>query len=141
MQLQNTVEIIAAPEVVWKVTEDVERWPEWSPTVTAISCLDQGPFDVGSRARIKQSGLPAAVWTVSALARGKGFTWGTRVRGIRMVATHEIHPAGDGSRSVLRIEMSGFVARLLAPLLRRSAARALMRENHGLKARCERMGR
>ena len=46
-------------------------------------------------------------------------------------------PHDGGTRSVLHLEMSGPVAALLAPFVRRSVRRALERENSGLKARCE----
>jgi len=141
MRVEHEIEIHAAPDIVWAVTEEVARWPEWSPTMTAIARLDDGPFDVGSTARIKQPGLPEAVWTVTALDRGRSFTWSTRVRGITMAGTHEVHASGEGTRSLLRIETSGWVARLLAPLLRRSVAKAIARENHGLKTRCEAVAR
>ena len=137
MRIEHAIHIDAPPSVVWAVTEDVERWPEWTPTMDDVKRVDAGPFDVGSSARIKQPGLPEAVWSVTDLVRGERFTWTTRVRGIRMRATHELSPHDSGTRSVLRLEMSGLVAALLAPFVHRSVRRALERENSGLKARCE----
>lgn len=116
MKLENVTHIDAAPEVVWTATEDVERWDEWSPFVNSITRLGDGPFGVGSEAAIRQQGLPEATWRVTAYDRGHRFTWETRVRGIDMVATHEIYPEGDGTRSVLRIVMSGLATMLLSPL-------------------------
>ena len=103
----------------------------------SVTRVDAGPFDVGSSARIKQPGLPDAVWSVTQLVRGASFTWTTRVRGIRMRATHELSRAEGGTRCVVRVEMAGLVALLLAPFARGSVRRALERENAGLKARCE----
>ncbi|MSU59740.1 MAG: hypothetical protein EXS35_16495 [Pedosphaera sp.] len=31
-----TVDISAQPQIVWAVMADVERWPEWTPSVGAI---------------------------------------------------------------------------------------------------------
>lgn len=36
MQFTRTTEVDAPPEVVFAVMREVERWPEWTPTVTAI---------------------------------------------------------------------------------------------------------
>lgn len=137
MILTNTIDIAAPPEVVWAVTEDVERWPEWSPTMDSIVRLDDGQFDVGSSARIKQPGLPEAVWTVQTLERGRHFKWSATVRGIHMLGGHEVIPTDGGTRSILTIEMTGWVAKLLGPLMRGSVAKAIAQENEGLKRRCE----
>jgi uncharacterized membrane protein len=141
MTVEKTIHIEAAPEVVWTVTEDVERWPEWTPTVTSVTRVEGGPFGLGSVARIKQPGQPASEWTVTAFARGRRFAWETRRRGLRMTGTHELSPDRGGTTNVLRVEAKGIVAVLLWPLLRPLVRRALSAENHGLKARCEEIAR
>jgi hypothetical protein len=137
MKLENEKTIAALPSVVWGVTVDVERWPEWTPTVESAVRLDGGPFGVGSTARIQQPGLPEAVWRVTAFDAGAGFTWETRVRGMRMIATHQLTPAGDGTKNTLRLKVTGVAAVLLWPLIRRSIRQALEQENTGLKKACE----
>lgn len=137
MKSEHAIEIDAPPATVWSVTEDVESWPQWNPTMLSVERIDPGPLDVGSAARIEQRGLPEARWEVTELERGRRFTWETRVRGIRMVATHELVPLGGGTRNVLRLETSGLLAVLLWPQIAASTRRALAQENAGLKARCE----
>jgi len=136
--LEDSIHIAAPADIVWAVTEDVDRWPEWTPTMQSVRRVDDGPFDVGSSARIKQPGMPETTWTVTELVRGRRFTWSARTRGIHMRATHELAPDGAGTRNTLRVEMSGLLAAMLAPLLRGAVRRALRQENEGLKARCER---
>ena len=137
MKVESTI-IIAAPQsVVWDVTTDVEGWPRLAPTFSSVQRLDDGPFDVGSSALIKQPGLPVAKWVVTALTRGERFTWESRVRGIQMIATHELTPHKSGTQNVLCVEFRGLVALLLWPLICVPARRSLQRENAGLKAKCE----
>ncbi len=137
MTIEETIHIEAPPEVVWAVTEDVERWPEWTPTVTAARRLDGGPFGLGSVARIKQPGQPESDWTVTEYVHGERFTWETRRTGLRMAASHRVRGEAAGTSNTLRIEASGIVAVVLWPVLRAAIRRALMQENRGLKARCE----
>ncbi len=137
MKLENTIYIGASPSIVWKATEDVERWPQWTASVETVRRLDNGQFDVGSKVRIKQPGLPETEWRVTALTRGDGFTWETRIRGMRVIASHELTPSGAGTQNVLRIEMLGVVAVLMWPLVRPPLRKSLEQENAGLKTICE----
>lgn len=140
MKVEDAVDIEAPPEAVWAVTVDVERWPEWTPTMKSARRVDQGPFAAGSAALIRQPGLPEARWVVTTFKPGENFTWETRVRGVRIVATHELTGIPTGTRNLLRVEVFGLLAGFLWPLIRSSLRRALEQENAGLKNRCEASG-
>lgn len=137
MKIDHTIHIAAPPSLVWDVTVDIDRWPEWTPTVTAVRRLDDGPFDVGTAALITQPGLPASRWTVTALDPGRSFSWEARVRGLHLIATHELTPEDGGTRCTLRIESPGLLARLIWPVFSPRGRSMLRQENEGLKARCE----
>lgn len=137
MRVTDTIHIDAPVEVVWAVTVDLERWPEWTPTMTSVSRLDGGPLEVGSRARIKQPMQPIAEWLVTELAENRRFAWGTGRRGVHITATHELVPEGATIKNVVHADAEGALARLLWPLLRIALRRALVQENRGLKRRCE----
>ncbi|MCG8408264.1 MAG: SRPBCC family protein [Phycisphaerales bacterium] len=139
MKFQNSILIRAPQDVVWKVTEDIARWPEWTPTVDTIERLDQGTLDVGSAAYIKQPGLPRSKWVVTEMDRGRRFTWECTVLSIRMRATHALSAHDAGTENTLRLEMAGIAAVLLWPFLYFAAKRALRQENSGLKAHCEQL--
>jgi hypothetical protein len=62
---------------------DVERWPEWTASVTSVALLAKVPYDVGSQARLRQPRLPVAVWTVTACEPEHYFAWQTGVPGVR----------------------------------------------------------
>lgn len=140
LKIKNSINIDAPQNVVWAVTEDIERWAEWTPTVTTVRVLGNGPFGLGSKVRIKQPGQPESEWIVTEYAAGESFTWKTRRPGLRMAATHQIKKNGDGTLNILRIEASGILAVLFWPLLRPAVRYALLKENQGLKARCEETG-
>jgi hypothetical protein len=137
LQLTDVIRIEAAVDAVWAVTVDVERWPEWTPTVTAVARIDDGPLRPGSVARLTQPMQRPALWEVTALEPGRRFAWQSRRPGLRFVATHELEPDGSGTENTLRVEAGGIMAGLLWPLLRPALRRALAAENLGLKRRCE----
>lgn len=137
MIVENTRQINASPDQVWRVTTDIEGWPRWLPTVTSVTRVGDGPFAVGSVAKIKQPGLPECEWRVTEMTQGVGFTWQTRVFGITMSATHKIVADEPGTKNFLRLELHGIPATLLWPVLRISLKKTLERENTALKTHCE----
>ena len=137
MKATHKIEIAATPEIVWAVTKDLERWPEWTPTVVSAKRLDDGQFKTGSRALIKQPGLPEAEWVVTDLESGKRFIWETRVRGLHMIATHDVAASDSGVVNTLVLETRGVVALLLSPFIGGAIRDALQKENAGLKKFCE----
>ena len=132
-----SVDIQAPPERVWLTMRDVERWPEWTPSVTRVQRLDHGPFARGSRARVRQPKLLPAVWQVTDLNEGRNFTWVTRSPGLQVTGGHSVEPTNGGSRVELTIDFAGLFAPLVARLLRDLNNRYLTLEANGLKARCE----
>jgi Polyketide cyclase / dehydrase and lipid transport len=117
---------------------DVERWSEWTPTVKRIQRLEQGPLAVGSRARIQQPRLPAAVWEVTQFQEGRGFTWVTRSPGVRVIAKHGVEPVGQGTRATLSVGFSGPLGGLIAWLTSGLNNRYLALEAQGLRERSTR---
>jgi uncharacterized membrane protein len=138
MRIDHSVEIGAPPAAVWPVIIDVERWPEWTPTMESVRRLDDGPFQLGSAATIKQPQLPEAVWRVTAFTPGRQFTWETVIRGMRMIGSHELAASPAGCTSRVTLEVSGLLAWLLSPLVRRNALRAMETEQSRLRERCQR---
>lgn len=137
MDFQTTVDIAAPPEVVWPVIAAIEAWSEWTASVRSIRRLSAGPLAVGSRALVRQPRLPPALWTVSALQPGQGFTWVTWSPGVRVIADHRVAASPAGSRVTLAIRFEGLFAGVVGRLTRDLNERYLALEAAGLKARCE----
>jgi uncharacterized membrane protein len=99
MIIDDVITIDAPSDVVWAVTEDVERWPEWTPTITSVTLVGNGPFGLGSMARLKQPAQPESEWVVTEFASGQRFSWETRRNGLHMIGTHELYPEGPGRKT------------------------------------------
>lgn len=137
MRHEDTIAIAAPVDVVWRLVEHVEGLPSFTPTMTRVERLDDGPIHIGSRARVKQPGQRPAVWTVTQLDRPKVFAWQTRVTGVTMTGVHDVAPADSGCTSTLSIELSGFGARLLGRLAGAKIRRLIAEENCAFKRHAE----
>lgn len=138
MHMDHRVDIEAPPERVWAVMTDVERWPEWTQSVSKVELVRPGPLATGVEARIAQPRLGTRTWRVTAVEAGRAFTWETSGPGTRMVATHTITPRGDGASSVeLAIDSSGWAVSLLGWLMAPTGRRYIEMEAVGLKQRAE----
>lgn len=136
----KSIEIAAAPERVWAVMTDVERWPEWTPSMTRVERLEPGPLRLGCRTRVEQPQLRPAIFTVTELTElpaRRSFTWRMTGPGVVGVATHLVEPSGTGARATLSVTFSGLLGRLVARLYRALTERYLALEAQGLKRRSE----
>ena len=133
----TSVDIAAPPERVWQVMSDTDRWHEWTASITSIKRLGGGPFTVGSRAVIRQPKFPPALWTITAIEPGRGFTWVSRAPGVKVVAHHFVELTPEGSRATLSLEYFGFLGGFLGRVTKAITERYLAMEARGLKKRSE----
>jgi uncharacterized protein YndB with AHSA1/START domain len=138
MTYRTAIDIDAPPELVWRVLIDVERWPEWTASVTTVQRIETGMFRTGSNVRIKQPRLPLTMWKVSALTPQEAFTWTSRSRGVSTVARHVIKEReGGGTRAEGHLQQHGPLAWLAKLFFSRLTKTYLEQESEGLKKRCE----
>jgi hypothetical protein len=130
---------IAAPaQDVWPVLADIERWSDWTPTIARVERLGAEPLGTGSRLAVEQPKLRRTVWTITEWAPGRGFTWTSRVPGMRSVAEHVLAPAAGGCVLRLVFRLDGILARPLGRLYGGLIQPYMEREAEGLRERCER---
>ncbi|GAA3835559.1 SRPBCC family protein [Nocardioides panacisoli] len=110
----TTRHIDAPAELVWDALFDVARWPAWTPTVSSVERLDDGPLRLGSRARIRQPRLRPAVWEVTELVAGRSFTWVAKGPGVATIGSHRVEPTATGAAVTLGIEQTGPMGALAA---------------------------
>jgi uncharacterized protein YndB with AHSA1/START domain len=137
-EFHSTVDIQAPPARVWAVLLDVERWPEWTPTVTRVERLDSGPLVLGCRTRLHQPGLAPAIWQVTELDPDSLiFTWITRALGIAISGRHVVEPTPAGSRAALSVRISGLLGPIVTYLMRQRVQSYVAKEAEGLRRRSE----
>ena len=133
----RAVDILSPADRVWSVMSDVERWHEWTPSITSVRRLGSAAFGVGARALVRQPKFPPALWRVTELVPGRSFTWVSVAPGLRVIGRHTVEPTADGSRAVLDLELHGLFGGLWGRLTNDITERYLAFEAAGLKARSE----
>jgi len=153
---ETSVRIAASAEEVWAVLRDVERWPEWTPTVSQVRSVESAPEYVpgadgpagelssGDVVSIKQPKMPTLSWTVLEWNPADSFSWASTSGGVRTVADHRIKDANDandaesdGVTVTLSIRQSGPLAGVVGLLTGRQTRRYVDTEAQSLKNRCE----
>jgi uncharacterized protein YndB with AHSA1/START domain len=138
VEQRTSVDVDAPPERVWEVLVDVERWPEWTDSVTRVRRLGAGPLAVGSRVEVSQPRIPTGTYTVTALEPGTAFRWEQRQPGSVVQAHHVCEPLSNGGTRVeLTVVMGGVLGGVVGRLYRGLTERYLAMEAAGLKARAE----
>jgi len=136
--IEKSVDIGAAPETVWDVLADVERWPDWNPDVKSAT-LD-GAFAEGSRFRWK-SGPSRIRSTVEASERPRVAGWSGKTLGARAAHLWLLEPTAGGTRVTTRESMSGPVPRLLTGSMKRTLEKSLDAWLARMATAAERRGR
>jgi uncharacterized protein YndB with AHSA1/START domain len=138
MITDSSIEIDAPAAVVWEVFTDVEKWPDWTASVSKLTALDSEQITPGNRFEIIQPKFPKLVWTVTAADPGRSWTWTQRSLGATTLATHEVVPV-EGGRTMVRqrIDQRGPIGTLAGLAVRRRTRRYLQLEAEGLKQTSE----
>lgn len=142
-QVSRWIEIAAPTDTVWSVMADVERWSEWTESVTKVQRLEAGPLVVGSTARIEQPGVAAATWQVQSIEPGHRFVWSTGNALVRAFGDHRVEPdvTGEGAVATLVLTFTGPLAWPVARWYSDLNERYLDYEAQGLKRRSESLAR
>jgi len=133
----TSIDISVPPRRVWAVMSDVERWHEWTPSVTSIRRIGGRPFGPGCRVVIRQPKFPPALWKMTEIDSGRSFSWVSPGPGFTAVARHVVEPAPAGSRATLSFELRGPLGGLFGRMTKGITERYLAFEAAGLKARSE----
>ncbi len=95
---------------VWKVVTEVEKWPEFIPTMSRVEILNENVLTTGSRVLIKQPLQPSQVWTVLSHEEPHLFVWRTGRNWLSLTATHHLESEDGQTRQNLILELDGYLS-------------------------------
>jgi hypothetical protein len=132
---RSEIEIVAAPDVVWKVLTDIEAWPSWNPDVKSVSM--PGGLAEGSAFRWKAG--PGTITSVlQTVEPPRRIAWSGKTFGVQAMHVYALE-ARDGT-TLVRTEESydGLVARLFRGPLHKTLNGSLESGLRHLKVESER---
>jgi uncharacterized membrane protein len=136
--IDTTTTSSASLAATWAALTDVNDWPRWTKSMTSVERLDSGDLRVGSRARVKQPGMPSMVWQVDDLRENEGFSWAATSLGVRVTGHHWLSRNPDGTTHIrLSVEQRGPLAGVVNALTGSRTRRFIDMEAAGLKAASE----
>lgn len=106
----------ASPEAAWRAWTDV---PGWTRNDAIESAEIDGEFRTGAVIKSKAKGFPSSTLTVTGVEFPRLWADESRSPGVRMTFDHVIEPRERGIHLTERVVISGPLARLIGPLVRR----------------------
>jgi uncharacterized protein YndB with AHSA1/START domain len=114
----------AAPEAVWALWQDPQRWKDWNEQIAEADL--RGPFAVGTRARVRFRRRPWPItFTITSLEPGRRFTDEARLPGVRLGHEHAIEHDGPTTTIRHRLYFDGPAEKIYALLMGRQMRAAV----------------
>ncbi len=95
MQLWTSRTIDAEPRAAWDLLTDLERWPDWGPSLTGAALDPPARFETGATGRVRTVVGLSLRFEVSDVDEGRRWSWS--VGGVP-ATSHEIEPVDAGVR-------------------------------------------
>lgn len=137
MRYEVTTTIDAPVDLVWQTVSEIEKWPDWSPTMTSVRRLDTGELRAGSTAEVHQPTQPPRRWTVSRVEPRRSFAWETSGAGLRLFADHVLSGPDGQVEVLLTFTTSGVLGPVAGLFAGKTIRRLVDTEASSLKAWCE----
>lgn len=113
---EESVEVAATPEQLWKLFSDVEGWKKWNNGIERIEL--HGAFVEGTTFSMQPPGQEAFTSTLIAVRENEGFTDETTIDGTRVAVHHRLVPLGANRTKVIySTEITGPAAQDFGPMV------------------------
>ncbi len=115
MKIEHRITVLAKPEAIFRIYEDVKNWHTWDPD-TKQATLD-GPFRAGASGKLVPTKGNTVPMVLTEVEVGRSFTVESRIPMFRMVFEHTLQTNDSGTEVVHRITFSGLLSLILGPML------------------------
>ena len=111
---EQSTDTAAAPQAIWRVWSDVERWPEWNADLVRADL--SGPFAAGGTITMYQRGGGTIELWIAKASEPESFVDQADLGEVVVRTIHRLEPLErDRVRVIYRMEISGPGADTLGP--------------------------
>jgi uncharacterized membrane protein len=140
--ITESVEIGRRPEEVFAYVDDLARHGEWQEHIVEVKSVTDGPTKVGSRAtEVRRAGGReiTATYEITEHDPPRRFAFRSIDGPIRVVGRGTLEPAGESTRLTIELDFEGhgLVGKLLVPMARSQARKAVPKNQQQLKEKLE----
>lgn len=133
-----TVLIGAPATLVWTIVSEVEKWPSWTPTMTAVTGRTVHFLELNAEFDVRQPGLRPSTMKVTQLEHGRSFAWSSTSLGMVTTADHVLRSVDDAFTEVeLVFTLSGPLAGVAWAMFGRKIRSFVDTEAASLTVACE----
>lgn len=139
-QTESTIDIVATPQAVWSVLDDLPHYPEWNPIVPHLDGRTTLGEVVSGELVIPNMPTPPLTPTISRVVAGRELRWLSVIPGEQGFSAEHIfilEPIDGGTRVIHREVFDGPAAPHLAEPIRMLVHPAYVAFDQALKARVE----
>jgi uncharacterized protein YndB with AHSA1/START domain len=112
---EHSIETNAAPEAVWRQWADVPQWPKWNGDLAGAEL--EGEFSEGGTIRMTSQDGDQVELRIAEAAEPHQFVDEADLGSVVVRTTHRAERAGDRTRILYRMEISGPEADTVGPEL------------------------
>jgi hypothetical protein len=111
---EQSTDTTAAPQAIWRVWSDVDRWPDWNTDLVRAEL--SGPFAAGSTITMHQRGGDTIELRIAEASEPESFVDQADLGEVVVRTIHRLEPLErDRVRVIYRMEISGPGADTLGP--------------------------
>ncbi len=89
MHLWTRRSIPADPDAAWRLLTDLDRWPEWGPSITGATLDDPAQFQIGATGSVRTAIGVSLPFELTEVVEGRRWSWS--VGGVA-ATTHDVRP-------------------------------------------------
>jgi carbon monoxide dehydrogenase subunit G len=113
MRFESSIDINAPVDKVWALIDNLEKWPQWMPSIKKIERISKGPLAAGSQLSVtaKVSGLTVTLlMTITEFVPERNVVMEGKALGTKLTRFYTLEPVNGKTKVTIGGDVSGALA-------------------------------